>query len=83
MAQLPGLIEKSEPALESALINAIQTMPPPRVRMFAQNLAKLNSAVQKAAQPSPNAVPVTVPAPVPMGGKRTKSSKKTRRTKRI
>ena len=72
MSQLPGLIEKSEPAMESALRTAIQKMAayPAEAKLFRDNWAKLNDVVQSEL------------AKIVTGGKRTKSSKKTRRIKK-
>ena len=77
MSQLPGLIEKSEPALESALRSAIQKMAayPAEAATFQMNWTKLNAVVTDELS--------KISSPAPTGGKRTKSSKKTKRTKRI
>jgi hypothetical protein len=77
MSQLPTLIEKSEPQLESALRAAIQKMAPypEQAKMFHDNWNKLNTVVDSELSK------ITT-APPPVGGKRTKSSKKTRRNTR-
>lgn len=79
MSQLPGLIEKSEPALESALRSAIQKMAayPAEAATFQMNWTKLNAVVTDELSK------ISSPPSAPTGGKRTKSSKKTKRTKRI
>lgn len=73
MAQLPGLIEKSEPQIESALRSAIQQMSshPDEAKLFYDNWKKLNAVVDSELSKI-----------VPSAGKRTKSSKRTRRHKR-
>lgn len=73
MAQLPGLIERSEPQLESALRSAIQRMAahPDEAKLFYDNWKKLNAVVDSEFS-----------AIVPTAGKRTKQSKRTRRHKR-
>lgn len=77
MSQLPTLIEKSEPQLESALRTAIQKMAPypAEARMFHDNWEKLNIVVEDELSK------ITTPAPM-TAGKRKKLSKKTRRNKR-
>ena len=73
MAQLPGLIEKSEPQLESALRSAIQQMSahPAEAKLFYDNWKKLNLVVDSEFSKM-----------VPAAGKRTSQLKRTRRHKR-
>ena len=75
MSQLPSLIEKSEPQLESALRTAIQKMSayPAEAKMFQDNWSKLNTVVREELS--------KISSP-PTAGKRKKTPKKTRRLKR-
>lgn len=72
MGQIPGLVEKSEPALESALRTAIQQMSkyPAEAALFQRNWRKLNSVVDSELSKI-----------VPTAGKRTKTSRRVRRHK--
>jgi len=76
MSQLPTLIEKSEPQIESALRSAIQKMAtyPAEAKMFHDNWSRLNTVVEDELSKI-----TRVPS---VAGKRTKSSKKTRRSNR-
>lgn len=81
MAQLPGLIENSEPQIESALRTAIQQMSthPAEAKLFYDNWKKLNTVVDSELS---KIVSPQVAEPMPetdIGGKKRKSSKKTRR----
>jgi hypothetical protein len=79
MSQLPTLIEKSEPRLESALRTSIQKMAPypAEAKLFHDNWTKLNTVVEDELRK------ITAPAPPPsQAGKRKRTSKKTRRNKR-
>lgn len=71
MSQLPGLIEKSEPQIESALRTAIQKMAahPEEAKLFHDNWTKLNIVVEDELS--------KITAPVSAG--KRKRSKKTRR----
>ena len=73
MSQIPGLIEKSEPQIENALRTAIQQMAnhPAEAKLFHDNWKKLNVVVDSELSKI-----------VPTAGKRTKSSKRTRRNKK-
>ena len=69
MSQIPGLIEKSEPQLESALRTAIQQMAshPDEAKLFYTNWKKLNAVVDSELSKI-----------VPSAGKRTKTFKRRR-----
>lgn len=75
MSQLPGLIEKSEPQIESALRTAIQKMAvhPEEAKLFHDNWTKLNIVVEDELSK------ITKPAPAPVSAGKRKRSKKTRR----
>lgn len=74
MSQLPGLIESSEPQIENALRSAIQKMAahPNEAMLFHTNWKKLNGVVE-------DELSKIVPS---QGGKRTKTSKRRRHTKK-
>lgn len=76
MSQLPALIEKSEPQLEGALRAAIQKMAsyPTEAKLFHDNWTKLNMVVESELS--------KITSSPQQAGKRTKSSKKTRRHKK-
>jgi hypothetical protein len=70
-SQLPMLVEKFEPEIESKLRESLRTMKmshPEETRIFLTNWTKLNNAVQAE---------LSTPA---MGGKRKKTRKSKKRT---
>lgn len=70
-SQLPMLVEKFEPEIESKLRESLRTMKvarPEETRIFLTNWTKLNNAVQSE---------LSTPA---MGGKRKKTRKHKKRT---
>jgi hypothetical protein len=73
ISQLPGLIEKSEPQIESALRTAIQKMAghPDEAKLFHDNWSKLNTVVDEELS--------KITKPVPVSAGKRKSSKRTRR----
>lgn len=76
MAQIPGLVEKSEPQIENALRSAIQKMSghPDEARIFQTNWKKLNSVVDSELSK------IVSPPPTDVGGRKRKSSKRTKRS---
>ena len=76
MAQIPGLVEKSEPQIENALRSAIQKMSghPEEARLFQTNWRKLNAVVDSELSK------IVSPSSVDIGGRKRKMSKRTRRS---
>lgn len=68
IGMLPELLRTAEPQIQASVTSAVTKMEPSKAAVVKANMQKLNDAVQAA--------------PSVAGGKRKKTSKKTRRIKR-
>lgn len=81
-AQLPGLIEKYEPKIETSLresLSKLKVSNPTETQLFYANWKKLNKVVDDTLAGTPAAPPAPAPPAGPTGGKRTRRRRRKHR----
>ena len=81
-AQLPGLIEKYEPKIETSLrdsLSKLKVSHPTETQLFYANWKKLNKVVDDTLAGTPAAPPAPAPPAGPTGGKRTRRRRRKHR----
>jgi len=84
-SQLPGLIEKYEPKIESSLKEALSKLKvsnPGETQLFYANWKKLNKVVDETLADIPVPAVPNAPEPQVVGGKRTRRNRRKQRKHR-